>query len=130
MERKPLILVVDDDAPILGLMRSVLKEFGFQPSTACSGEEALARAREARPDLVLLDYQMPGMTGAEVISRLRGETLAVGVPILILSGHRMTSQEVKDLGADGAVTKPFDLQVLLGTIRSHLAQHVQLNSGQ
>jgi DNA-binding response OmpR family regulator len=129
MERKPLILVVDDDAPILALMESVLTEFGFRPVTARSGEEALTCAREMRPDMVLVDCQMPGMSGPEVIGRLRGETLVDGVPIVILSGFRLTSQEVKEMGADGAVTKPFDLEVLVGQIRAHLAQHMQLDNG-
>jgi DNA-binding response OmpR family regulator len=129
MERKPRILVVDDDLPILALMRSVLTEFGFEPVAAASGEEALALADSARPDLVLLDFQMPEMTGAEVMARLRADG-AARVPVLILSGYPMSNTEIAALDADGAVLKPFDLQALIGTIRSHLARHVQVNQGQ
>ena len=130
MKRKPLILVVDDDQPILELMRSVLSEFGFEPATACSGEEALAKAAKTRPDLVLLDIQMPGMSGEQVVERLRSDPTVDGVPILMVSGHPMTGDEARALGADGTVHKPFELSALIDTIRKHLARPMQVNDGQ
>ena len=87
MTRKPTILVVDDDGPILLLMRNILREFGFDALGASNGSEALALAREHRPNLVLLDKHMPGMDGEEVIRRLRREPGLGEVPILILSGE-------------------------------------------
>jgi len=117
---KPTILVVDDDGPILVLMRSVLREFGFETVTAASGEEAIAAAREARPGLVLLDRHMPGMNGDEVIRALRASD-GSHMPILMLSGEPLTRRELAALGADGAITKPFDVVELVKQIRTYLA---------
>jgi two-component system phosphate regulon response regulator PhoB len=121
MPQKPVILVVDDDAPILTLMRSLLREFGFAPVTAATGEEALVAAHRDRPALVLLDLNMPGMSGDEVIRALRNESSAGRLPILILSGAPVSSSELRELDADGAVLKPFDIQALIDQIRSHVA---------
>jgi DNA-binding response OmpR family regulator len=119
MNSKPRILVIDDDEPILGLMRNVLKEFDFEAMTASTGPQALAEARTTQPDLVLLDKNMPGMTGAEVIQAFRAEGWDE-MPILILSGDPVSPQELGALGANGAVQKPFDLTSLITQIRMHL----------
>src|SRR5207237_10186013 len=115
-ERAP-ILVVDDDAPILLLMRSLLREFGFEAVTAATGEQAVAEARNRRPALVLLDRHMPGMHGDDVVRALRRDVGLEGVPILILSGDPLSRRELAALGADGAVQKPFDVPSLIGQIR-------------
>ncbi|MBK5259292.1 MAG: response regulator [Thermoanaerobaculia bacterium] len=120
MRGKPVILVVDDDAPILILMRSVLREFGFEARTASNGQAALAEAAQTSPDLILLDKNMPGMTMREIIDALRGHPLLSGVPILILSGDPMAPDEIAALGAAGAVQKPFDLARLVDQIRTHV----------
>jgi len=120
MSEKPVILVVDDDGPILALMRNVLKEFGFQPLTAANGPEAIDVVRKQRPALVLLDKNMPGMRGDEVIRNLRGEPGLDKLPILILSGERLSRAELAELGADGAVQKPFDVTLLIEQIRRYV----------
>jgi CheY-like chemotaxis protein len=117
------ILVVDDDEPILGLMRNILREFAFQAVTASTGSEALALARERSPDLILLDKNMPGMSGEEVIEALRREPSLRSIPILIVSGEPLMPEELMAIGADGSVTKPFDLPQLIATIRQHLRSH-------
>jgi CheY-like chemotaxis protein len=117
---KPRILVVDDDAPILMLMSNLLREFGFEATVAPSGQEALAAARRVRPDLALLDINMPGMSGHELIRILRDEPGLQGLPILILSGEPVSPSEITALGADGAVQKPFDLPALIEQIRTHV----------
>jgi len=118
--RNPIILVVDDDEPILGLMRNLLREFKFDALIASSGVAALERARETPPDLVLLDLNMPGMSGPEAIQAFRAEEKLREVPILILSGEPVSPQELASIGAQGAVQKPFDLPVLIEQIRSSL----------
>ena len=119
MPNKPVILVVDDDQPILILMRNILREFGFEPRVANTGASAIEEARATSPDLVLLDLNMPGMTGEEVISGLR--RAGVGdVPILILSGDPVESHEISRLGVAGAVQKPFDVTALIEQIRSYI----------
>lgn len=120
MSEKPIILVVDDDLPILGLMRSLLREFGFEAVTAENGVQALAEAQARRPSLVLIDKNMPGMTGAEVIQGLRGEPGLERLPILILSGEPVSRSELASLRADGAVLKPFDVMALVDQIRAHV----------
>lgn len=120
MPRKPIILVVDDDAPIITLMRSLLREFGFEPRTATSGAAAIEAARTEPPDLVLLDKNMPGMSGEDVIRALRGDIGLQEVPILLLTGDPVAPQEIAELGANGTVQKPFDLQDLLAQIRNHV----------
>jgi len=120
MPRKPIILVVDDDAPIITLMRSLLREFGFEPRTATSGAAAIEAARTEPPDLVLLDKNMPGMSGEDVIRALRDDVGLQEVPILLLTGDPVAPQEIAELGANGTVQKPFDLQDLLAQIRNHV----------
>jgi CheY-like chemotaxis protein len=120
MPRKPIILVVDDDAPIIALMRSILREFGFEARTAMSGAAAIEAARAEAPDLVLLDKNMPGMSGVDVIRALRGEAGLAHVPILLLTGDPVAPHEIAELGANGTVQKPFDLQALMEQIRSHV----------
>jgi CheY-like chemotaxis protein len=120
MAPKPVILVVDDDAPIILLMRSLLREYGFEPLAAMTGREAIDTVRARRPDLILLDRNMPGMTGDEVIRALRGEPGLAAVPILILSGEPVEPGELAKLGANAAVLKPFDVTALIEQIRSHI----------
>ena len=120
MDEKPVILVVDDDGPILVLMRNLLKEFGFHAVTAETGSKAIDLAREQRPALVLLDKNMPGMTGDEVIRGLRDQPGFDKLPILILSGERLTREDLALLGADGAVQKPFDIMRLIDQIRQYV----------
>ena len=122
MGEKPLILVVDDDGPILALMQNLLDQFGFQAVTAATGSQAIEAARKRRPALVLLDKNMPGMKGDEVIRTLRGELGLDKLPILILSGERLSRAELAELGADGAVQKPFDVTLLMEQIRNYVSR--------
>ena len=118
MPSKPIILVVDDDLPILALMRSLLREFGFEAVTAETGLQALAEARARQPSVVLIDRNMPGMTGDEVIRALRKEPGLEAVPIIILSGSPISSAELAESGADSALLKPFDVMALVTQLRS------------
>lgn len=120
MNHRPVILVVDDDAPILILMRNLLREFGFEPVAADSGPRAIEEARSRTPDLILLDRNMPGMSGDEVLRELRADSTLQSVPILILSGEPLDPAEIEQLGATGAVLKPFDVPALVETIRGHV----------
>jgi CheY-like chemotaxis protein len=117
---KPVILVVDDDEPIIILMRSLLREFGFEPVTATTGAEAIESVHARHPDLILLDKNMPGMSGDDVIRALRAEDGLDHVPILILSGEPVSPRELEALGANGAILKPFDVTDLVEKIRAHV----------
>lgn len=119
MRPKPVILVVDDDQPILLLMRNILKEFGFEPHVASTGADAVRTVRSVHPDLVLLDMKMPGMSGDEVVDAMRNAG-AAHIPILILSGEPVEPSEIARLGVAGAILKPFDVGALVEQIRMHV----------
>lgn len=113
------ILVVDDDPEILSLLRRGLTYESYTVDTAASGVEALNRAREQEPDLVILDIMMPGMDGIEVASRLRK---ASDVPILMLTARSAIADKVAGLGsgADDYLVKPFEFDELLARIKALL----------
>ena len=102
-------------------MRNLLREFGFEPVAAGTGEQAIAEAQKRTPDLILLDRNMPGMTGDEVLRELRSRDALSTVPILILSGEPIAPDEIQRMGATGAVMKPFDVPSLVETIRGHVS---------
>jgi len=116
----PLVLVVDDDAPILTLMKNILREFGFDTRLASTGEAALHAVKERTPDLILVDKNMPGMSGEEVIRALRAQHGLAHLPILILSGEPVDRSELARIGATAAVQKPFDVPSLVEQIRAHV----------
>ena len=115
---KPVILVVDDDLPILTLMRNVLREFGFEARVANSRVAAIEAARAGAPDLVLLDKNMPGTSVDETMASLRTDGGLAGVPVLILSGEPLEPDDIARLGAAGSVMKPFDVMALVERLRS------------
>jgi CheY-like chemotaxis protein len=118
--KRAKILVVDDDLAILTLMENVLREYDLDAVVADSGTSALELARSERPDLILLDRKMPGMSGEEAVRVLRSQPSLRNVPILILSGEPMSRREIEAVGADGAVQKPFELSDLINQIQSRL----------
>ncbi len=120
MAERPVILVVDDDAPILLLMRNLLREFGFDPVTAAGGQQALEEARRRTPALILLDRNMPGMSGDEVLAVVRADGALSSVPVLMLTGEPMEPDEIRRVGATDAVLKPFDVNALVEMIRGHV----------
>lgn len=117
--KKICILVVDDEASIIRFVSARLRKEGYEIITASNGEEALLRAEEENPALVLLDIMMPKMDGLEVCRRLREWS---EVPIIMLSAKGEESNKVKclDLGADDYVTKPFGGEELLARVRAVL----------
>jgi DNA-binding response OmpR family regulator len=119
MKSRPRILVVDDDVPILVLMKNLLREFGFEPVIASDGAQAISAAKATPPDLMLIDRNMPGMNGDEVVRALRKDS-GRDFPILILSGEPMDREELDRIGANGAVLKPFDVTALIEEIRARL----------
>lgn len=116
---KGRILVVDDDPEILSLLRRGLTYEGYVVEEASDGKEALAKALQWSPDLVVLDVMMPGLDGLEVCDRLRQ---ADDVPILMLSAKRTVSDRVLGLerGADDYLIKPFAFDELLARVRALL----------
>src|SRR4029453_9515768 len=113
------VLGVDDDPALAEMLGIVLRSEGFLPSFVADGERALNAFREARPDIVLLDLMLPGMSGIDVCRSIRGES---GVPIVMLTAKSDTVDVVLGLesGADDYVVKPFKPKELVARIRARL----------
>lgn len=103
------ILIVDDDPDVLILVRSILERAGHQVVALSDPTEVAARAAELAADVVILDIQMPGVSGYDVLRELRGALRTGGVPILFLSAMSRSEDRVRGLreGADDFLTKPF-----------------------
>ncbi len=119
---KPTILVVEDEAPLLSLLRYNLEKQGFRVEEATDGQEALLAIAEAKPDLVLLDWMLPGLSGLEVCRQLRRRPATRDLPIIMLTARTEQQDSVRalDTGADDYVTKPFAMEALIARIRALL----------
>jgi two-component system OmpR family response regulator len=111
------ILVADDDSDVVQLLAVSLKFVGFDVDTAADGSEALSRAREARPDAVLLELAMSGMDGLTVLERLR--EAGVEAPILFVTGCDAMEDKIRALtaGADDYITKPFHIEEVVARLK-------------
>ncbi len=123
------ILVVDDEANIRSLLCNELNEAGYQVIEATDGLEALDRARQEKPDLIILDVMMPGLNGFDVTSVLKGDQSTVDIPILILSIVEDKEKGFR-LGAEAYLTKPLDTEKLLNSIARLLHNHNDTEDGQ
>jgi len=110
------ILVVDDEPNIRQLIALVLAREGYRVETAASGHECLERVHRQSPALILLDLQMPGLTGVEVIERLRAEATTREIPIVLISGSTYLTGFSRVDNVEGFIEKPFDLDDLLTTV--------------
>jgi two-component system OmpR family response regulator len=111
------VLVVDDEVNIVELLSVSLKFQGFEVYTATNGAQALDKAREARPDAVILDVMMPGMDGFGVLRRLRAD--GIDAPALFLTARDSLQDKIAGLtlGGDDYVTKPFSLEEVVARLR-------------
>lgn len=122
------ILVVDDEVEILRALQRNLSAHGYEVFTASSGEEALGEISMHRPDLMLLDLGLPGMSGLEVCKKVRAES---NLPIIVVSVKDTERDKVLalDLGADDYVSKPFSANEVLARIRVALRHSAQVQAG-
>lgn len=113
------ILIIEDDEAILWVLRRALSYEGYRVDTAPDGESGLNQARDYHPDLVILDWMLPGMDGLEVCQRLRA---GGSVPVLMLTAKDTLQDRVQglDAGADDYMVKPFELDELLARVRALL----------
>jgi len=124
------ILVVDDEADIVALVAYHLVKAGYRVSTASTGPDALAAARQERPALVVLDLMLPGASGYEVLEKLRATPATREIAVLMLTARREEPDRIRGLalGADDYLTKPFSPQELVlrvGAILRRVAQAPQ-----
>jgi len=123
MERLRKILVIDDEPDVVSYLSAFLEDEGFQVLTASNGPDGLALAREEAPDLITLDITMPGMSGIEVLTKLRRDENLNGLPVVIITGVTSFDKltDYRDVRApEGFMQKPIDLVRLLSTIEGIL----------
>jgi two-component system, OmpR family, phosphate regulon response regulator PhoB len=120
--KSPLVLVVEDEAALATMLRYNLERQGFRVEEAADGQEALLRVAEARPDLVLLDWMLPTLSGIEVCRQLRRRPATRDLPIIMLTARTEDQDAVRalDTGADDHIGKPFSMEALLARIRALL----------
>jgi DNA-binding response OmpR family regulator len=112
--RKPTVLIADDDLEILGLTRSLLRRRGFEVYEASDGDEAMRQLLENRPDLVILDVMMPGQSGWEVCRSIRETDSLKDMGVIMLTGvgERLNEMTSPLYGADAFLDKPFEFAAL------------------
>jgi two-component system, OmpR family, phosphate regulon response regulator PhoB len=117
---KPLVLIVEDEAPLVTMLRYNLEREGFQVCEAGDGEEALVQIAERKPDLVLLDWMLPLVSGIEVCRRIRRSPETRSLPVIILTARTEEADRVRglDSGADDYVVKPFSPSELVARLRA------------
>jgi len=116
------ILVVEDEDAIRGMLMMVLEQAGFMPIAAADAEDAQKILDDKLPDLILLDWMLPGMSGAEWARRLKKEALYQEIPIILLTARGEEEDKVRglEIGADDYMTKPFSPKELIARIRAVL----------
>jgi two-component system phosphate regulon response regulator PhoB len=119
---KPHVLVVEDEAPLVELLNYNLAEAGFETTAVTDGEEALLAVAERRPDLVVLDWMLPMVSGIEVCRQLRRKPDTRDIPIIMLTAKTEEADRVRGLesGADDYITKPFSPKELVARVRAVL----------
>ncbi len=120
MSVKPSILVAEDEGALLTLLHYNLEREGYRVLEARDGEEAMLVAEEEKPDLVLLDWMLPQLSGIEVCRRLRSKQETRNVPIIMLTARGEEQDRIRglDTGADDYLTKPFSMTELLARLRA------------
>ena len=121
-EIKSRVLIVDDIDENLRVLTETLTEEGFYPLQAKSGERAIAIAKKAQPDLILLDIKMPGMDGYETIGRLKEDSETAAIPVIFISALNQIEDKVKGFtsGAVDYISKPFQKEEVVARVGTHL----------
>ncbi len=114
------VLIVEDEAAIVTMLRYNLEREGFRVYTTGDGEEAVTMVREYRPDIIVLDWMLPSMTGIEICKQIRWDNETKHTPIIMLSARGEESDRVRglDAGADDYMVKPFSPSELVARIRA------------
>lgn len=120
--RKPIVLIAEDEAPLMTLLRYNVEKEGYRAVEARDGDEALMLVDEDVPDLVILDWMLPKVSGIEVCRRLRSRAETRNVPIIMLTARGEEADRIRglDTGADDYITKPFSMTELLARMRAVL----------
>ena len=116
------ILIIEDNRRNMLLIRDLLQMQGFRTLEAFDGEEGIARAKAQRPDLILMDLQLPGMDGLTATRLLRQDPVTAGIPVVALTAHAMKGDRERALqaGCNGYIPKPIDTRRFLAQIQGFL----------
>ena len=119
---KPTVLVVEDEAALVAMLRYNLEKQGFDVTEAVDGQEAIDRIAESPPDIVLLDWMLPVMSGIEVCRQIRRRPATRDLPVIMVTARSEDQDAVRGLntGADDYITKPFNMDALLARMRALL----------
>jgi two-component system phosphate regulon response regulator PhoB len=122
MMARPLVLVVEDEAALATMLRYNLEKQGFRVDEATDGQEALNRISEAAPDIVLLDWMLPAMSGIEVCRQIRRRPATRDLPVIMVTARTEDQDAVRGLntGADDYITKPFSTEALIARMHALL----------
>lgn len=117
------ILIVEDNALNMKLLNDVLQAERYATLCARSGEEALELAREHRPDLILMDVRLPGMSGLEAAQALSADSALAAIPVVAVTAYAMSGseREIRAAGCSDFIEKPFSIEKLLTTVSGFLA---------
>ena len=129
---KPLVLLVEDEPAQREILRYNLSSEGYEVTVAENGDDALLLAEEVRPDLVLLDWMLPGVSGIEVLRRLKNRRQSVETPVIMLSARTEEMDRVRGLetGADDYMVKPYSVSELMARIRTQLRRTRPVSLGE
>ena len=118
----PLVLVVEDNPVNLELVSALLEEHACETLAATTGDAALHLLRQTRPDLVLVDVQLPGMSGYELTRRIKADRTLADIPVVALTAHAMAHEDVRarEAGCDAFLTKPIDIRAFKETLQRFL----------
>jgi two-component system, cell cycle response regulator DivK len=119
-----VVLVVEDNPRNLKLVRDLLEHAGYRTLEATSAEDGLALARAHRPDLVLMDVQLPGMDGVQALARLRADPATNGIPVVAVTAFAMKDDRARFVAAgfDGYLEKPISVREFPGQVAEMLNQ--------
>ena len=117
------ILIVEDNEKNMKLVRDVLRVKGYETLEAVTGEDGIRLAKEHLPALVLMDIQLPGISGIEALKQLRADPATAAIPVIAVTASVMVSdrRNITDAGFDGYVGKPLNLKEFLAAVASALA---------
>ena len=116
------ILVVEDQEDNRRILRLLLTNAGYELIEAVTGEEGVSLAESGRPDLILMDIQLPGLDGYEATRRIKANPALRQIPIIVVTSYALSGDDVKafEAGCDAYVTKPFNPRQLLAKVREYL----------
>ena len=120
--QKPRVLLVEDDPALVVMLRYNLEKLGYQVDEASDGQEALLRITESAPDIVLLDWMLPSLSGLEVCRQIRRRPQTRDMPVIMLTARMEEQDSIRGLntGADDYITKPFSMEALSARMRALL----------